>query len=324
MIGCKNSIEPEKPPAINEAIVQIGEEHYQMGVWTQPTEIYATEPLDRLRLDNNLTAKKDTTLIPSGTPAPIFIEKSEDGKKLLFIETPLESRPGFWGPLYEIDTQTGEKRRLRDSNHVVSSAVYLPGSSGKKVVYYSYGSIPEGIEDGPIPGYYLLDTETGTDSLLVEHASPAGLEEIFNGFDVSPDGRTLLYPINYDNIGGARSPKVATYDLPTGIRDTLSWSFRPQLLWMRYGPSGDQLLYNIYQEDALSISSGRVDSIGVIDLDTEARRTLRTTTNPEGESIDLFPRWSPDGQHIVYGSGPVAGASGAVGNFSLHVLKNVN
>jgi Tol biopolymer transport system component len=208
---------------------------------------------------------------------------------------------------------------------VVSSAVYLPGSDGEKVVYYSYGSIPEGVEDGPTPGYYLLNIETGEDSLLLEHRSPAGLEEIVNGFDVSPDGRALLYPINYDNFRGSRPPKVVRYDLNTATPDTLSWHFRPQLLWLRYSPSGSRLLYGIYDESSLNTGSGRTDSIGVIDLATGSRRSLNTQTHPEEEeSMDLFPRWAPSGQSVIYGSAPVDGERGAVGHFSLYVLRDVN
>jgi Tol biopolymer transport system component len=296
-----------------------------MGVWPQPSVLYATEPLDQLRLDTDLKVSERTTLIPSGTPAPIFIEASPDGEKLLFVETPLEPRPGFWGPLYEMDGNTSEKRLLRDSTHAVSSAVYLPGSGGEKVVYYSYGTIPEWNEDGPTPGYYLLDTSTGEDSLLLEHRSPAGLEEIVNGFDISPDGQTLLYPINHDNIRESRSPTVVRYDLSTATADTLDWTFREQFLWLRYSPGGQHLLFGNYPEQALGdIIAGRPE-IGLIDLQTGTRRELDTRTTPEEDgSMDVFPRWSPSGRHVVYGSAEVTLPRGGIGTYSLYVLKNVN
>lgn len=333
--GCSNPSEPEKPSPINEDIVQVADccternAQFIMGDWIN-NKIYTTKFPHIFELDDSLYSKREEQIFEfDGDGRPInYLELSRDGTHLLVVRS-------FYvdasvGSLHEHDLQSGERPKpselpvLRDSSYAVGSAVYLPGSDGKKVVYYSYGSIPEGTNTGPTPGYYLLDTETGTDRLLIEHTSPAGFEEIFNGFDVSPDGRTLLYPINYDNFRESRSPQVARYDLTTGVRDTLDWAFRPQLLWLRYSPDGDQLLYNIYQEDAFSVSSGRVDSVGVISLSTGMRRSLETTTNSEGESIDLFPRWSPDGRHIVYGSGPVARESGAVGNFSLYVLKNVN
>jgi Tol biopolymer transport system component len=230
------------------------------------------------------------------------------------------------GALYEMDLEAGERRLLRDSTYAVSSAVYLPGSGGEKIVYYSYGPLSElGNDDGPVPGYYLLDTETGEDSLLLEHRSPAGLEETVNGFDISPDGQTLLYPLQYDNIQETRSPKVVRYNLTSSAADTLDWEFDQQLLWLRYDPDGRQLLYGNYPEDALSSTIVGRPQIGIIDLQDGARRTLDTRTNPEeGGSMDVFPRWSSSGRQIVYGSAPVAKPSGAIGNYSLYVLKNVN
>lgn len=326
--GCSSPTEPGDPPdttEINENIVEVGDEEYHMGAWPQPTGLYATEPFDQFRVGPGPEFEKEKTLIPSGTPAPLFIEAGPDGNKLLYVLTPLRSRPGFWGPLFEFDSQTGEKRLLRDSTHAVSSAVYLPGSGGEKIVYYSYGSIPESNENGPTPGYYLLDTSTGEDSLLLEHRSPAGPEEIFNGFDVSPDGQTLLYPLQYTNIGRFRPPTVLAYDLRAGTHDTLDVGFESQFVWLRYGPEGRQVAYGTYPFGALgSTDSGRSDRIGVIDLSTLEKQVLDTGTHREGPSLDLFPRWSPSGHHLVYGSAPVAADRGAIGDYSLYVLKNVN
>ena len=50
---------------------------------------------------------------------------------------------------------------------------------------------------------------------------------------------------------------------------------------------------------------------------------MDTRTYEEGPSLDLFPRWSPSGRHLVYGSAPVA-ERGTIGNYSLYVLRNVN
>lgn len=328
--GCSSPTEPGDPPdttSINEDIVQIFDatsrgrnRNYVMGAWPQGEMIYATAPLSRLQVNDNLDLVGDSVFVWEGPR--LYVEANREGTRLLYVRS--EFLDASVGTLYELDLATGEKRALRDSTHAISSAVYLPGSGGEKVVYYSYGSLSELGNNGPTPGYYLLDTATDEDSLIVEHRSPAGPEEIVNGFDLSPNGQTLLYPINYDNIRGSRSPEVVRYDLSGATRDTLGWNFRPQLLWLRYSPSGSQLLYGIYQEEAFRSSSGRVDSIGVIDLPTGARRSLNTRTHPEEEeSMDLFPRWGPSGQHVVYGSAPVEDR-GAVGPFSLYVLKGVN
>jgi hypothetical protein len=336
--GCSSPTEPGDPPdtsGINEDIVKVstaceeGNAQFIMGDWTD-RQIYATKSVTVFGLNDSLRSDRCTELFEwEGDGRPInYIELNETGTRLLVVRSfPADVSIGS---LHEYNLQSEGKPKpselpvLRDSTYAVSSAVYLPGSNGEKVIYYSYGSVPELDNDGPTPGYYLLNTDTGKDSLLVEHRSPAGPEEIFNGFDVRPDGQTLLYPINYDNVRESRSPTVVRYDLKTATPDTLSWRFRPQFLWLRYSPSGSQLLYGIYQEEAFRSSSGRVDSIGVIDLPTGARRSLNTRTHPEEEeSMDLFPRWGPSGQHVVYGSAPVEDR-GAVGPFSLYVLKNVN
>jgi len=327
VLGCNGPTGPDEPSEINEDIVQVKDalegfrtRDYVMGSWPRRQDLYATWPLAHLRLDNDrLALRNESVFVWEGSRN--YVEANQEGTRLLYVLS--EYVDASAGALYERNLDTGEQRLLRDSTHAVSSAVYLPGSGGEKLVYYSYGSVPELNNDGPTPGYYLLDTETGTDSLLFEHRSPAGLEEIVNGFDISPDGRTLLYPLNFDNVRGTRRPKVVAYNLERGTRDTLARDFRPQLLWLRYSPDGSRFLYGIYQEEAFHSSSGRVDSIGVINLQTGARRALNTTTT-DGESMDLFPRWSPSGRHVVYGSSSVAVADGAVGTFSLYVLKNVN
>lgn len=327
-LGCNGPTGPDKPPEINEDIVKIFDalsrgrsRRYVMASWPRREMIYATLPLSRLQVDESLELVGDSVFVWEGLH--LYVEANREGTRLLYVLS--EYGDASAGSLYEMDLKTGEKRLLRDSTYAVSSAVYLPGSGGEKVVYYSYGSLPELENDGPTAGYYLLDPETGQDSLLFEHRSPAGLKEIFNGFDVSPNGQTLLYPINYDHLRAPDVPQAVAYELDGATPDTLDWTFGQQFLWLRYSPNGTRVLYNIYQEAAFHSSSGRLDSIGVIDLQTGARRALDTgTRSEEAQSLDLFPRWGPSGRHIVYGSAPVAGRSGAVGTFSLYVLKNVN
>lgn len=333
--GCSSPTEPDDPPEINEDIVEVtdscdgGNAQFIMGDWTGK-RIYATKSVTAFSLNDSLRSVQCRELFEwEGDGRPInYLELSEDGTRLLVVR-------GFTadvsvGSLHEYDLQSGgqpkpsELPTLRDSTHAVSSAIYLPGSGGEKVVYYSYGTIPEWNEDGPTPGYHLLDTTTGEDSLLLKHRSPAGTEEAINGFDISPDGQTLLYPLQYTNIGRFKPPKVLAYDLPTGTRDTLDVNFESQFVWLRYGPEGRQVAYGTYPFGAFDTDNGRDDRIGIIDLATMEKRELNTRTHPEeAQSMDLFPRWSPSGRHLVYGSAPVANR-GTIGNYSLYVLKNVN
>jgi hypothetical protein len=215
---------------------------------------------------------------------------------------------------------------LRDSTRTVSSATYLtrgPLGGSTHVLYYSYGDLAR--YGGPAlgtgtPGYYLLDPDTGTDSLVVAHETALGPREVVNGFDVSPDGERLLYPLHFEG----RTPRLVERDLVTGAADTLDLGFAHQLLWVRYHPTRvATVLYGNYPEGAGGASVADFSEIGVLDLGTGARRALDTNTEDGRRSLDVFPTWSPDGRHVVYGSGPIDEERGARGHSSLYALTNV-
>ncbi len=290
-----------------------------MACWPRPDLLYATTPLSRLRIDAQFRLLEDSVFGWNQGPR-LYIEADPGGERLLYVQSVYVDASA--GALYELEVATGRRRMLRDSTWAVSSARYWPGSE-RRVVFYSYGRLLPWNPSGPEAGYYVLDLETLEDSLLFAYASPAGPKEIFNGFDLSPDGQTLLIPLNDDFA--PEGPRILAYSFQTGRVDTLSWRFGYEFLWLRFSPDGRQLLYGLYQDHALETGSGRLDTIGVIDLETGRRRVLETTTYFGCASMDLFPRWSPDGRHIVYSSAPVLCPEGAVSPyFSLYIFKNVN
>ncbi len=81
-------------------------------------------------------------------------------------------------------------------------------------------------------------------------------------------------------------------------------SFDRQLLWLRYHPSGGQILYSNYPRGAGGFTVGTDSEIGVIERAAPSKRILDVNTNPGWMSVSVFPNWFPDGKHIVYGSAP--------------------
>ena len=283
--------------------------NYRMGVWYQ-NKIFAVYPGRLIQLTADLQIASDTLLLwPGGT----FVSRNSEGSKLLLA---VWGRGTQYGSLVEYETVTFVPRNIRDSTYNISSAIYLPNEN--RCIYYSYGNTSRQI----VPGYYRLDLATLQDSLLLQHFSEIGPSEVVNGFDISPDGWKLLFPVNRRT----EPPLMVEYTIASAARETLNVVFNRQLLWLRYHPAGNLILYSNYPVGAAGHTVGDDSEIGIIDRRTLQKRVLDVNTNPGWLSVNLFPNWSPDGRHIVYGSaeGPATEPPGALSFYSLYILKDVN
>lgn len=336
LLGGCGTTGPEEETAINEDIVLLKEARAEgetlesnliMGAWT-PESIFAAIPLWEITVDSDLKIGEESLLFELGSHPgrPVtFIQTSRSESSLLYVRSIFGG--ASLGTLYEFNGD-GEERVLRDSSYAVSSAVYHP-EDANIVFYYSYGSDPAfgNADQERTPGYYRLDTTTGTDTLLVEHRSPLGPDEMINGFDIHPDGTTLLIPDVRSSISTPRRPRIVEYDLTTETPDTLALdydSFINRGLWLRYSPDGSQILYSNFPFNAYSDTAAPESEVGIFDRATGAKRELDVNTDPRGESVQIAPTWSPNGQHILYGSAPLTLPRGAVGPYSLYVLQDVN
>jgi len=128
----------------------------------------------------------------------------------------------------------------------------------------------------------------------------------------------------------ARPPQIVAYDLQAQTADTLDVDFDVGQgrigLWLRYSPDGSQILYSNFPEGVYTSRVPGPSEVGLIELPAEEKQVLDVNTNRGGTSVQLAPTWSPDEQHILYGSapGPAEEPPGAKGSYSLYVLKNVN
>lgn len=324
--SCKEKItEPKPPPPMNPNIVLIRpwcEERenicgdQQMGVW-HGNKIYTVSVLRQLTLNQQFGVIEDSLLrltpnfsIPG---FPWYVARNESGTKLLLVMSKYSNVS--MGDLIEVDLQTYTFHVLLDSSYNVSSALYFQGDSD--CIYYSYYH-----PTTQLGGYYYLNINIGQDSLLFPHISEISASEVINGFDISPDRLKILYPINYREI----TPQLVEYNLSSGQHETLAVNFERQILWVRYNPTYNQIVYSNYPIGSGGFTVWDDSEIGVIDRATLTKRIMDVNTNPGGLSVNVFPNWSSDGKHIVYGSakGPAREPPGAKSYYSLYVLKNVN
>ena len=285
---------------------------YRMGVWRQ-NKIYCVAPFREIIVDAQLGVVRDTIL--TLFYAFPFVAINEAGTRALLAHY-IYSGSGY-GSLYSLDIASGALVRFRDSILSISSVRWLHHSN--KCVYYSDGNESIGLTSG----YYLYDFETGSDSLLLPHASVGRDLEGPNGFDISPDDAKILFPLH----SWIEYPKIVERDLRTGLQETLSVAFDRQFLWLRYDSQGRNLVYANFYGGAGGHSGGDTTEIGIIHRETLIKQVLgvNTQTTPPLRSVNLYPDWSSDGEHIVYGSapGPFDEPPGAVGYFSLYIISNI-
>lgn len=300
---------------------RVGYRNYHFAEW-YPGEVYITFQMRRVTLEPR-------TSIPFVTGEQLidgnimYMTKSETEDKLYGIE--ITRYKESVGRLNEYDISGDTFTTIRDSSYNISSIRIRELTDGNLLkVYYSYGNEDTGLE----AGYYRLSETGPPDELLLAHSNPDGPKETINGFDLSPDGSTLLYPIQPDLVpgpaayGGPR-PELAKLNLNTEVRDTLPVTFnQQQFLWARYHPSGEKLVVSNYPRNIVGnvVRSVDLDSMYVVDLNTFHRRPLDTRTWDQHYTTDIFPSWSPDGNYLIYSSGIVFPKSTTIGEYSIYTM----
>ncbi len=280
-----------------------------------------TGPNHFFELDSNLDTIRDVML---GAPwfGSLCLNADSSGSYLL-------SKIVFWGDLQEYGIQTGSLNVINavdgGSNPItgVSNAVYYRGGDDT-IIFYAYGNWSDTTPDPPNAGYYLLDRKTGKSSMILHYISDLGENEMMNGFDVSPDGKTLLIGAT----SSSRPPLVIEYNLGQQIFDTIpvvfdSLAMFDPAIWVRYSHDGTKILYSNYPLGTFSESVDYPGEIGIIDRATGTRRALQTDPSTEGTWVGIFPVWSPDDKHIVYSCGMLQSEPPGSLGYQICILKTL-
>ncbi len=297
--------------------------HYTMAVWPTAHQIFPSstprmfELSDSLEVIDPAVGLFDLSTIPNRGVLH-YVHANKTGTKLLYVRTMYSD--ASMGSLFGYDMTTDQAYTIRDSSYNISSAVFM--ADDNYCIYYSYGHP----DVGSNPGYYRYNFVSDQDSLLLPYISPVGPSEGINGFDLHPNDHTLLIPlIQWDS-----APLLIEYDLSTATAETLDAGFDMGImricLWVRYDHSGEKILYSSHDYGSLSgdglYGIQEESEIGILDRSTLTKLVLDVNPRPY-RSSNVFPNWSPDDRHIIYGSGPITN-DGLLGYYSIYALKNVN
>lgn len=289
-----------------------------MGVW-RGNSIYAVKQFSQFVIDDSCNVVHDTVLSEAGIYDKVwtYIDANASGSKILLVD----SRYGdvSMGDLEEYVVQTGQWRILFDQSHNISSARYFPGDDNK-IVYYTYGD-----NNFNGAGYYLYDEVSGTDSLLFPYLSSAGPTEMLNGFDIHPNGDTLLIPVCESTPYVEKPVRLGIISLRDRKLDTLDLDFGYKIgLWVRYNHDASRILYCCFPYGTLlGETVSNISELGIIELPSMSKSMLGVDTYLPLHSLQIAPTWSPDEKAIVFGSAPIAG-DGDVGMWHLYVLTRLN
>ena len=304
----------------NEGMPVYGQGDYHMSAWS-PGEVYTTLQLRQLRIDKDRHPPKNMGEQYIGGDV-MYVTKSLTEDKLYTIK--VTEYGASIGRLNVYDLSTEAFTTIRDSTYNISSIRIRELSDGSLLkVYYSYGNEDAGLE----AGYYRLSESGPPDELLLGHSNPNGSRETINGFDLSPDGSTLLYPIHHAFVQGSAyggpPPELATLHLETGATQTLPVEFNlQQFLWARYHPGGEKLVVSNYPRNIVDIEvrSIDLDSMYIVDLNDFSRTPLDTRTNTHFFTVDIFPDWNPDGDYLIYSSANVSRRDFGIGTYSIYTM----
>jgi Tol biopolymer transport system component len=195
---------------------------------------------------------------------------SPDGR---FVAFAVRSTGGPYGELGIADVSTGTVRLLTNDNALALSPAWSPDS---RSIYFS-------------------SSRGGTVNIWKIGADGRGLRQLTAGegddaeIDVSVDGKRLVFGTMRVNIGLSRFDAQARSGEPNVkvlTTDPARNEFGPA-----YSPNGTRIAF------FTNLKGAENESIGVADANGGSATQLVRDSR-----VNLFPRWSPDGIHIVYGS----------------------
>jgi len=242
----------------------------------------------RLDTSSTFTWPKDTLFVNGYFD---YAAISNSGTEMAVVESLVYS---ISGSLSIIDLTNRTRQRTNVGLRVVYGAIFAENDS----VLILYG------EQNEFPssrGYYRYKRLSRTISLLF-------LESLgFYGFDISPDGRKLIYP---------RSPKYLTRDLISGTIDT----GQVYAEWLRFSPDGSKILYT-----TSTLNRYVRSDIGIISVTTGTNTLLdvRLISPKLGDTFAANCVWALNGKSIYFVGVPQStlGTPGPLGNLDVYSLS---
>ncbi len=254
-------------------------------------EVSTSPPVDGLwRVDTNssLTNPLDSLLRGNGYD---YLAFSSTREMIVVAESVWYAASG---KLYIMAIIDGVRERVAEDLPIAYGAVFTEADS----ILIVYG---EGRDPSHPRGYYRYARRTRNLSLLF--AEPLGLY----GFDVTRDGRTLIYP---------RYPRFLTRDLRTGIVDTGAVYAQ----WLRLSPDQSRIVFTSNTIDLYDSSR-----IGIVDRLTNGVSWLdiHLIDTKYGATYAAHPDWSDDSGTIFFSGTPQAtfGVVGPLGPTNIFLYR---
>ena len=296
--------------------------NFYIAVWRDNT-IFAIQPLSKFVLDSEYNLIQDMGLEPDTISRNwSYIDANSNGTKLLLVEMNITGLSA--GALYEFDISNGQLQLLYDNSRNIASARYYPNDDNK-IIYYSFGD-----SQNYGAGYYLCYNISGFDTLLFPYLSTTGSWEALHGFDIHPNGDTLIVPISL-SVGqfNLAPPKLGKASIKDQRLDTLDINFDMSFvrtgLYVRYNHDGTKILYSCFPFNPYGFVTNDNSEVGIIESTTLQKTILDVNTNDEEPtgSVQLAPNWSRDETAIVFGSGRVL-STGQATFRELFILTKMN
>jgi hypothetical protein len=272
------------------------------------------------------TVNPDLVKLPLKAPCALWLNDSllctADGLFVLNDKFTISNPPKLSGGYYFMYPNFAKDKFLFISNvDVATNTLYervLPNITTrvldeKVIAAVYYRSDDAIIYCTPNHSYYMWDriSDERTFLLSVVGNSSNDMHNI-NGFDVHSVRNKLLIPILTEEY----STLIIEYDMGTRQIDTLDFIIQGSGVWLRYNNVGDKILYS----DVTS------NEIGIMDVAAKHKKVLDTNTSlyANGRYVNIFPNWSSDDKHVIFGSSQINYCDGGRAKPELYILKNIN
>lgn len=243
----------------------------------------------------------------------IYVVQSDgDHSRQIVTDVPGEAIHPSWSPdgtmlAFVVQTQDGGGVWVADADgehaHVVAKcsgdclfydhAVWVPGHDDQLLMVRDDGPT---LDDSPVPGssvLELLDLDTGKGRVVVTSERL----QLFSGVSVSPDGKQFCAGVEIGDTGNGISGSAIVVGDMAGGGATMVTDPKEYAAYCDWRPQGNEFVYTTYDLNVFPDMS-EDSNLYLVAPDGSNRRQLTHFTT--GEKRATQPRWTPDGNRIVF------------------------